>query len=76
MAVISVRLNKHEEHILNSLSDVLSLDKSSVIKQSLVDRYEEIEDLKTIDVFEKREKSSKTKYYSSDEILKELGKAK
>jgi predicted transcriptional regulator len=70
MAVISVRLNSEEEKILSYLSEYYDEEKSTIIKHSLKDLFEDIQDRETIQKFEDSGKS--TKFLSADEILKEI----
>jgi len=70
MAVISVRLNSDEEKILSYLSDYYGKEKSSIIKHSLMDLFEDIQDRETIQKFEDSEKSGI--FLSAEEILKEI----
>lgn len=70
MAVISVRLNSEEEKILSYLSEYYDEEKSTIIKHSLKDLFEDIQDRETIQKFE--ESSSSTRFLSADEILKEI----
>ena len=72
MAVISLRLNKNEENMVNFLSDYYEQDKSSLIKYSLKELYEEIIDKQIIHEYEKKEKKGKVKFIDSDEIVKML----
>jgi len=72
MSVISVRLNKQEEKQLSFLTEYLDKDKSSVIKSSLLDLYEDILDREHIKEFKNKEQQGKTKYYSFDEIMANL----
>ena len=72
MAVISVRLNKEEEKIIDYLSSVYDEDKSTLIKHSLNEMYEDFVDKKIIDDYELSEKRKKPKFVSSEDILKEL----
>ena len=69
MAVISVRLNSEEEKILEFLSNYYEEEKSTIIKHSLKDLFEDIQDRKTIEEFEQSEKC--TMFLSAGEILKE-----
>ncbi len=69
MGIISIRLNKKEESILNFLLDHFQKDKSSFIKDILTDKYEDIQDLKVIKKFESEEKRSKVKFHSAEDIL-------
>jgi len=70
MAVISVRLNSEEEKILSYLSEYYDEEKSTIIKHSLKDLFEDIQDREVIQRFE--ESSSATRFLSADKILKEI----
>jgi predicted transcriptional regulator len=72
MAVISVRLNKEEEKIIDYLSSVYDEDKSTIIKHSLNELYEDFLDKKIIDDYEISEKKKKPIFIKSDDILKML----
>ena len=72
MAVISLRLNKNEEEMVNFLSDYYEQDKSSLIKHSLKELYEDIIDKQIIGDFEKREKNGKVKFIDSNKIMNML----
>ena len=72
MGVISVRLTEKEEKILKYLSQYYDEDKSSLIKHSLIDLYEDLKDLEEIEHFEKREKQKKTNFVSSIEMVKRI----
>jgi len=70
VGVISVRFNKDEEKILKKLSDHFHEDKSTLIKKSLVELYENVMDLNEIKKFESKEKRGKVSFSSAEEILK------
>ena len=72
MAVISIRLNKNEENMINFLSDYYEQDKSSLIKYSLEELYEDIIDKQIIHEYEKKEKKGKVKFIDANEIVKIL----
>lgn len=72
MAVISIRLNSEEEKMISFLSDQYEKDKSSLIKFSLKEMYEDFIDKKVIDEFENKEKKRSVKYIKADEIIKNL----
>ena len=59
MAVISLRLNRDEEEMVNFLSDYYEQDKSSLIKYSLKELYEDITDKQVITEYEAKEKTAK-----------------
>jgi predicted DNA-binding protein len=70
MAVISLRLNQNEENMIKFLSEHFEQDKSSLIKYSLKELYEDIVDRQFINDFEKKEKNGKIKFINSNEIIK------
>ncbi len=70
MGVISVRFNKDEEKILKKLSDHFHEDKSTLIKKSLIELYENVLDLSKIKKFEAKEKRGKVVFSSAADILK------
>jgi hypothetical protein len=70
VGVISVRFNKDEEKILKKLCDHFHEDKSTLIKKSLIELYENVTDLNEIKKFETKEKKGKVSFSSAEEILK------
>jgi predicted transcriptional regulator len=71
MGVISVRLNKEEDNMLKQLSEYFRTDRSTLIKKSLFDLYENMLDIETIESFEKKEKKGKVLFVTAEDILKE-----
>lgn len=71
MGVISIRLNNEEEKILKKLSEHFHEDKSTLIKKSLQDLYENVLDLGIIEKYEEREKNKKVSFTTAHNILKE-----
>jgi hypothetical protein len=72
MSVISIRLNKEEEEMLKTLSSYYEEEKSTLIKHSLRELYEDLIDRKEIDRFEKMEAEGSISFISSDDLLREL----
>ncbi len=72
MAVISVRLNAEEEKMVSFLSNEFEKDKSSLIKLSLKEMYEDFVDNKIIDLYESKEKKNESIFLSAEEILKQI----
>lgn len=70
MGIISVRLNKDEEKILKNLSDHFHEDKSTLIKKSLLELYENVMDLNEVKKFEAKEKKGKVSFVTAENILK------
>jgi hypothetical protein len=69
VGVISVRFNKDEEKILKKLSDHFHEDKSTLIKKSLFELYENVIDLNEIKKFEAKGKKGKVSFSSAKNIL-------
>ena len=74
MSIISIRLNQKEAKILKFLTQYLDRDKSSLIKHSLNDLYDDILDREEIKTFERKEKKKKIQFLSFDQISKKLNK--
>jgi predicted DNA-binding protein len=71
VGVVSVRFNKNEEKILKKLSEHFQEDKSTLIKKSLFELYENVLDLDEIKRFETREKRGKVSFASAEDILRD-----
>lgn len=69
MAVVSVRLNDNEERILDYLTDYFHEDKSSLFKKSLFELYEDIQDIKFIESYEKKAKRKKPVFISGEKLF-------
>lgn len=69
MGVVSVRFNKEEEKIIKKLSDHFHADKSALIKKSLYELYENMEDISIIKKYEAKEKKEKVAFFTADKIL-------
>jgi len=70
MAVVSLRLNKEEENMVNFLSNYYEQDRSSLIKYSLNELYEDIIDRQAINNYEAKEKKGEVKFVDSNEVIK------
>jgi len=70
MAVVSLRLNKEEENMVNFLSNYYEQDRSSLIKYSLNELYEDIIDRQAINNYETKEKKGEVKFVDSNEVIK------
>lgn len=73
MGIVSIRFNEKEEKILSYLSEHFEEDRSSLIKHSLIELYEDIVDRSVVDKFEEKEKKiGKINFISSDKIKKNI----
>lgn len=72
MAMISIRLNTEEEKMIDFLSQHYEEEKSSLIKHSLKDMFEDLVDRKVIDEYETKERTEEVTFFSADQILSSL----
>ena len=72
MAVVSLRLNQNEENMVKFLANYYERDKSSLIKFSLKELYEDIVDRQIINDFEAKEKKGKVQFVDSNKIMNKL----
>jgi predicted transcriptional regulator len=72
MAVISVRLNKDEEGIIEYLSKIYNEDKSTLIKHSLREMYEDNLDIETIRNYESSNKEENGTFINGEEVIKSI----
>lgn len=70
MGVISVRFNREEEKLLRRLSEHFHADKSTLIKKSLFELYENMVDMEAIEKFEGKERKGKVSFTTAEDILK------
>ena len=69
MSVVSVRLNESEEEVLNYLTDYFHEEKSSLLKKSMFELYEDIQDIKFVDKYLKKKGFDKKSFISGDDLL-------
>jgi hypothetical protein len=69
MAVVSVRLNEEEEKILEYLTEYFHEDKSTLLKKSMFELYEDIQDIRFIEGYIAASKNKSGKFITSDELL-------
>ncbi len=67
-----MRLNKDEEKILKKLSDYYHADKSTLVKKSLFELYENMVDLDIVKKFDAKEKKGKISFFTAEDILNEI----
>ncbi len=69
MGIVSVRFNEEEEKVLKKLSNYFHADKSTLIKKSLLDLYENMVDLEVVKSFEAKEKKGKVSFVTANNII-------
>jgi len=67
MAVVSVRLNKDEEKILNFLTEYFHEEKSTLFKKAMHELYEDIQDIRFVE--EHITKKKDPKFISGDSLF-------
>lgn len=72
MSIVSIRLNNDDKKKLDYLTNYLHKDKSTIIKNSLNNLYEDLIDLDYINDFEQKEKEGQVSFISADEIIKRI----
>ncbi len=72
MGIITLRLNEDEEKMLERLQEAYDLDKSKIIKEAMLERFEELRDRDIIEGYESKLHSGKVEFESADSLLKEL----
>ena len=74
MGIITLRLNDKEEKILAHLQDYYDEDKSKILKEAMMEKFEDLRDREVIEEYEKNEKAKKVKFESADELIKKISK--
>jgi Arc/MetJ-type ribon-helix-helix transcriptional regulator len=69
MAIISLRLNERETEMVDFLSNYYERDKSSLIKYSLRELYEDIVDRELIARHEQREQEGDVSFVSAHDAI-------
>lgn len=69
MGVVSVRLNKDEEKILDYLTEYFHEEKSTLFKKSLYEMYEDVQDIKFIENYIEKSNVKKREFVSGDDIF-------
>ncbi len=69
MAVVSVRLNKQEEKILEYLTEYFHEEKSSLLKKSMFELYEDTQDIRFVDAYLDKKGLQKENFVSGDDLI-------
>lgn len=72
MGIITVRLNDKEEKILEHLQEFYDTDKSKILKEAMVEKFEDLRDREVIEGFENRLDSGSVKFGSANNLLKKI----
>ena len=69
MAVVSIRLNDKEEEVLEYLTEYFHEEKSSLLKKSMFELYEDIQDIKFVDKYFEKKGFNKKNFISADQLF-------
>ena len=69
MAVVSVRLNEQEEKILEYLTEYFHEEKSSLLKKSMFELYEDTQDIRFVDAYLEKKGLQKENFVSGDDLI-------
>jgi predicted DNA-binding protein len=72
MGIITVRLNDKEEKILEHLQEFYDTDKSKILKEAMVEKFEDLRDREVIENYEKKLKAGTVQFVSADSIFKKI----
>ncbi len=71
-SIVSVRINKGEEEILNQAAALYGCGVSSLLKRLALEKLEDDFDLSVVKAYEKEKKAGKLKTYPIETLFKEL----
>jgi hypothetical protein len=69
MAVVSVRLNEQEEKVLEYLTEYFHEEKSSLLKKSMFELYEDTQDIRFVDGYLEKKGLQKENFVSGDDLF-------
>ena len=70
----SFSLNNKEEKILEDLQHFYDTDKSKILKEAMVEKFEDLHDREVIEEFEKKLHSGLIQFESADRLIKKIKK--
>lgn len=73
MSIISVRATEEEKEMIKKYAEFFGMSVSDFVKTSVIERIEDAFGLSEIEAYEKRKEMGETKFYSLDEVKKQLG---
>ncbi len=74
MGIITLRLNEKEEKMLTHLQNYFDEDKSKILKEAMLEKFEDLHDREVIEIYEKKVKAGKVQFESADELIKTIKK--
>ncbi len=72
MGIITVRLNDKEEKILEHLQAFYDTDKSKILKEAMLEKFEDLRDREVIEEFERELSLGKVRFRSARGLIKKI----
>ena len=73
MSLISIRTIEEEKELIKTYADFYGVSVSDFIKSSVIERIEDIFDLRAVEEYEKKRESGTLETLSLDDVKKQLG---
>lgn len=73
MSIISIRATEEEKELIKTYADFYGVSVSDFVKTSVIERIEDMFDLRLIEEYEKNRENGSIETYSIDEVKKQLG---
>lgn len=73
MSIISIRATEDEKELIKTYADFFGVSVSDFIKTSVLERIEDLFDLRSIEEYEKNKESDSLETFSIDEVKNQLG---
>ena len=73
MSHITMRISEEEKKLFESYAKVQGITMSDALKNALIEKLEDEYDLKCVKKHEKQKAKGLVKYYTHEEVIKELG---
>lgn len=73
MSMISIRATKEEKELIKIYADFYGVSVSDFVKTSVIERLEDMFDLRSIEEYEKNRKDGSVETYSINDVKNQLG---
>lgn len=73
MSIISIRATEEEKELIKTYADFYGVSVSDFVKTSVIERIEDMFDLRSIEEYEKNREDGSIETYSINEVKKQLG---
>jgi hypothetical protein len=76
MSIVTLRLNREEEKILELLVEYFEEDKSKILKEAMREKFEDLRGRELIEEFEKKVRAGKIKFEGAGDLVGKMEKKK